>query len=166
MLVFDCETRTDKAQALTFGSYRFLVEGRCLEEGLFYGDDLCHARGPFLERYVAGHTATPIRAVYRTSIPSNPKLLYRAAEFLKLFFQVAFKGRALVVAFNFPFDVERLALITATFEGGFLGGFSLALFQFRDSNGKLRPTRSGRITVKHIDSKRALQAFYRRDRSR
>ena len=40
MLVFDCETRTDKAQALTFGSYRFLVEGRCLEEGLFYGDDL------------------------------------------------------------------------------------------------------------------------------
>ena len=34
MLVFDCETRTDKTQALTFGSYRFLVAGRCLEEGL------------------------------------------------------------------------------------------------------------------------------------
>ena len=27
MLVFDCETRTDKTQALTFGSYRFLVGG-------------------------------------------------------------------------------------------------------------------------------------------
>ena len=40
MLVFDCETRTDRAQTLTFGSYRFLVAGRCLEEGLFYADDL------------------------------------------------------------------------------------------------------------------------------
>lgn len=40
MLVFDCETRTDKTQALTFASYRFMVAGRCLDEGLFYADDL------------------------------------------------------------------------------------------------------------------------------
>lgn len=40
MLVFDTETRTDAAQALTFGSYRFFDDGVCLEEGLFYADDL------------------------------------------------------------------------------------------------------------------------------
>ena len=40
MLVFDTETRTDATQSMTFGSYRFIVAGRCLEEGLFYGDDL------------------------------------------------------------------------------------------------------------------------------
>src|SRR5690242_745163 len=40
MLVFDTETRIDQTQRLTFGSYRFIVGGRCLEEGLFYGDDL------------------------------------------------------------------------------------------------------------------------------
>jgi hypothetical protein len=35
MLVFDTETRTDPTQALTFGSYRLIVEGKCLEEGIF-----------------------------------------------------------------------------------------------------------------------------------
>ena len=53
MLVFDCETRTDKAQALTFGSYRFLVAGPLPEEGLFYGDDLLPRERAVLERYVA-----------------------------------------------------------------------------------------------------------------
>lgn len=52
MLVFDCETRTDQAQALTFGSYRFLVQGRCLEESLFYGDDLTACEHSFaISRY-------------------------------------------------------------------------------------------------------------------
>ena len=40
MLVFDTETRVDATQKLTFGSYRFIVAGQCLEEGVFYGDDL------------------------------------------------------------------------------------------------------------------------------
>lgn len=38
-LVFDCETRTDAQQSLTFGAYRYYVGGLCREEGLFYGDD-------------------------------------------------------------------------------------------------------------------------------
>ena len=44
MLVFDTETRTDTAQALTFGSYRYYEHGKCLEEGLFYADDLSARR--------------------------------------------------------------------------------------------------------------------------
>ena len=32
MLVFDTETRVDATQKLTFGSYRFIVAGQCLEE--------------------------------------------------------------------------------------------------------------------------------------
>ena len=43
MLVFDTETRTDTAQALTFGGYRYYEDGRCLEEGIFYADDLPRA---------------------------------------------------------------------------------------------------------------------------
>jgi hypothetical protein len=39
MLAFDTETRTDATQSITFGSYRFIVAGRCLEEVLFYGDE-------------------------------------------------------------------------------------------------------------------------------
>ena len=30
----------DAAQKLRVGSYRFIFDGQCLEEGLFYGDDL------------------------------------------------------------------------------------------------------------------------------
>lgn len=32
MLVFDCDTRIDKTQALTFGSYRFLVASTGIEK--------------------------------------------------------------------------------------------------------------------------------------
>src|SRR5437868_13814523 len=34
MLVFDTESRVDATQSMTFGSYRFIIKGRCLEEGL------------------------------------------------------------------------------------------------------------------------------------
>src|SRR5258708_8468917 len=57
MLVFDTETRTDATQRLTFGSYRFFVAGRCLEEGLFYGADLPDADRQVLEQYAATHRA-------------------------------------------------------------------------------------------------------------
>src|SRR5712692_8264995 len=40
MVVLDAETRIDPTQRLTFGSYRFIVGGVCLEEALFSGDDL------------------------------------------------------------------------------------------------------------------------------
>jgi hypothetical protein len=162
MLVFDCETRTDKAQALTFGSYRFLVEGRCLEEGLFYGDDLLPREQAVLERYVASHAAdTDPRGIPERSIPSNPKLmLLSAAEFRRLLFRVAYKGRGLLVAFNFPFDISRLALDYQPSQGRFLGGFSFVLFQYGDRNGILRPSAyRPAITVKHMDGKRSFKRF-------
>jgi hypothetical protein len=162
VLVFDCETRTDKAQALTFGSYRFLVEGRCLEEGLFYGDDLLPREQAVLERYVASRAAdTDPRGIPERSIPSNPKLmLLSAAEFRKLLFRVAYKGRGLLVAFNFPFDISRLALDYQPSQGRFLGGFSFVLSQYRDPNGMLRPSAyRPAITVKHMDGKRSFKRF-------
>ena len=61
MLVFDTETRTDTAQALTFGSYRYYEHGICLEEGLFYGDDLPRADRATLEAYVKTHAAATDR---------------------------------------------------------------------------------------------------------
>ena len=57
MLVFDTETRTDATQRLTFGSFRFFVEGRCLVEGLFYGDDLPKEDRRVLEEYAKTHGA-------------------------------------------------------------------------------------------------------------
>ena len=162
MLVFDCETRTDKTQALTFGSYRFLVAGRCLEEGLFYGDDLTPREKATLERYAASHPAdTDPRGIPERGIPSNPELrLLPIAEFRRLLYRVAYKGRGLLCTFNFPFDASRCAIGYVESRDRFLGGFTFQFFQYRDRAGQLRahPYRPG-IAVKHMDSKRALKGF-------
>lgn len=154
MLVFDCETRTDAAQALTFGSYRFLVRGRCLQEGLFYGDGLTPKEIGVLRRYVRTHDA-------ETVPEGDPELkLFSLRDFLKLFYRIAYKGRALTVNFNCPFDGSRLAYGFGNAKGRYLGGFSLKLFYYRTASGELRshPYRFG-IAIKRIDSKRALKRF-------
>lgn len=163
MLVFDCETRTaDPAQALMFGSYRFLVEGRCLQEGLFYADDLTADERRVLEHYVGGHRAdTDPRGIPERDIPSDPQLqLLPIADFRRLLYRVAYKGRGLLVAFNFPFDISRVALGFVPSRDRFLGGFTFQFFQYRDKDGQLRvnPYRPG-IAVKHMDSKRSLKGF-------
>ena len=162
MLVFDCETRTDKAQALTFGSYRLFAHGRCIEEGLFYGDDLLPREKRMLERYVASHAAeTDPRGIPEQGVPADPTLhLLSLAQFRDKLYRVGFKGRALLVAFNFPFDASRLALNYTRSRGRFLGGFSFTFFQHRDAAGVMRPSRyRPTLTVKHVDNKRSFERF-------
>jgi hypothetical protein len=55
ILVIDTETRTDATQKLSFGSSRLIVGGHCVEEVLFYADDLPEEDHRILERYVATH---------------------------------------------------------------------------------------------------------------
>ena len=156
MLVFDTETRTDTTQALTFGSYRYYSDGVCVEEALFYGDDLPRADRAMLDVYVATHTAATDR---RRGLPQL-RLLSRR-EFLERLYTAGFDTRALIVGFNLPFDLSRLAVRAApSRDRRFAGGFSLVLWDYEDKNGerkenKFRP----RIAIKHIDSKRALKGF-------
>jgi hypothetical protein len=151
MLVFDCETRTDKTQALTFGSYRFLVAGRYLEEGLFYSDDLTADEREVLERYAREHpTDTDPRGIPERNIPSNPELrLMPVADFRWLLHRVAYKGRGLLVAFNFPFDISRLAIDYAPSRDRFLGGFTFQFFQYRDAHGlqRVNPAQVSRSSI-------------------
>ena len=94
MLVFDCETRTDETQALTFGSYRFLVGGQCREEGLFYADDLTARERATLERYAQTHGAnTEPNSLAARSLASRRELkLLHLPEFLRLLYKVGYKG--------------------------------------------------------------------------
>jgi hypothetical protein len=55
MLVFDTETRIDATQRLTFGSYRFIQGGGCIEEGIFYADDLLEKELQILSQFAATH---------------------------------------------------------------------------------------------------------------
>jgi hypothetical protein len=153
-LVFDTETRTDATQHLTFGSYRFFVTGRCLEEGLFYADDLPEEDRRVLERYVETHKADIVGGGVR-----NLKLLTRS-QFVDKLFKAVYKGRCLLVGFNLPFDISRIACDFTTARGRFGGGFSLGLWSYDEEAGRERDDHyRPRIGIKHIDSKRALKGF-------
>jgi hypothetical protein len=161
-LVLDTETTIDAAQRLNFGSYRYcriFWEGQvpslvCVEEGLFHAADL-ELRDPVgyqeLVEYARRHKADVA--------PGFPGRLWLRSEeeFRDVLWQEAIKKRSLIVGFNLPFDLSRLAFAWGKARGSFSGGFSLALWPRKDGGGenKYRP----RLAVKSIDSKRALKGF-------
>ena len=152
ILVFDTETTVDATQKLLFGCYRFITCGECLEEALFYADDLPRKDLDVLRKYVESHRAA-------TSGPTKLKLI-SCREFLKKLFTAAYKGRCLVVGFNLPFDLSRLGFDVTHARREFEGGFSLGLWSYSDPQGQEHsdPNRP-RTTIKHIDSKRSLMSF-------
>lgn len=153
LFIWDTECRTDHTQRLTFGSYRLVDAGQLVKENLFYGPTLPAADRRILERYVA--TSKPIVS---TEPPHNISLLTRH-EFVEKLFRSAYKGRFLLTAFNFPFDIARVARNFTNARRRFAGGFSLDLWSYgNDSTEKSHPFRPS-ICIKHIDSKRALKGF-------
>ena len=150
MLVFDTETRKDRTQRLTFGSYLFIVNGQWCKESLFYGDDLPIRDHKILERYVATINAQKRDEEYDLSLLTRH-------QFAEKLFRNVYKGRCLLVAFNFPFDISRVACDFAIARGRFAGGFSLDLWSHAQQRHQFRPS----VCLKHIDSKRALKGFTR-----
>lgn len=149
MLVFDTETRTNHTQSLTFGSYRFIVDdGDVSAEKLFCADNLPAEDRSVLERYVA------------EAKESLPRLaLLTRGQFIDRLFLDAYKGRCLLIAFNFPFDISRVAYNFTNARRRFTGGFSFDLWSYLGGRNRFRPS----ICIKHIDSKRALKGFTRRE---
>ena len=156
VLVFDTETTTDARQSLTFGSYRmsrWQTDGALalVEEGLFYADDLATAQPDALRELTAYATARGVR------------LLTRREFMVRVFKPVAIDARGMVVAFNLPFDLSRIAIESGEARNNFRGGFSLALWDYHDNTtgewveNPYRP----RVCVKSLDSKRAFIGFTR-----
>lgn len=153
MFVFDTETRVDATQRLTFGSYRFIVSGVCMEEGLFYADDLSAEERQLLEEYAATHAADVVPE-------GTPELrLLSRREFLDRLYRAVYKGRCLLVGFNLPFDLSRVAFDCTAARGRFAGGFSLGLWTYGEPGNERRNQYRPRICMKQIDSKRALKGF-------
>ncbi len=102
VLVLDCETTTDPSQRLTFGGYRVLDGGELVEEGLFVADDLDPADRDTIEAYVREHR--------QDNGSGRPLPVRSRTDFLReVFFPVAYDAQGVVVAFNAPFDLSRLA---------------------------------------------------------
>ena len=154
MFVFDTETSTDHTQRLNFGSYRFVVAGRCLKEGVFYGDDLPRKELRILKQYVSTNRAD----VEDEGLAQL--LLVSRGDLVKELYRDAYKGRCLLVGFNLPFDLSRIACDSGNARKRFAGGFSLGLWFYIDKEGKKRTHGNRpRIGIKHIDNKRALKGF-------
>lgn len=155
ILVFDTETMTDDLQRLTFGSYRCFEVGEdgrpaLLEEGLFHDDDLARSDAAgfrVLTAYVKRHRELK---------------LFSKSQFLsEVFYRVAYQARGLVVGFNLPFDLTRLASTWGEGRGKFYGGFSLVLWQAWDANKQewIENRWKPRILLNLLDSKRAFIEF-------
>src|SRR5205823_3709192 len=74
---------------------------------------------------------------------------------------------ALVVGFNLPFDLSRLAVECGEARGQYRGGFSFVLWAYRDATtGAVRenPYRP-RVCIKHIDGRRAFMGITRPNRA-
>jgi hypothetical protein len=168
LLVLDTETTTDAAQRLVFGSYRYYRVTwhesapalTCVEEGLFCADDLGRLdREGFrhLKRYARTH-----RAATAAGMAPELKLLSRQQFVDTVLYQEAFKKRSLIVGFNLPFDLSRLAIGYGEARGRFYGGVSLRLWDYQARDGTRKENRfRPRIAIKQIDSKRALKGFTR-----
>jgi hypothetical protein len=158
MLVIHTAGRSGSTQKLTTGSYRLIVGGQSLEEGLFYADDLPRRELQVLKDYVLRHN---VRAA--PGDDQRLRLLTRS-EFLDLFYQLAYKARCLVVGFNLAHDISRLAFDSSPARDFYAGGFSFCLWSYRDRRGRERADGfRPRVCVKYIDNKRSLIGFSARN---
>lgn len=157
VLVVDTETTTDARLSLNFGAYQFCERDshgnyRCLEEGLFHADDLDTGPLDLLRAYV--------RTANRRSAkkPDRKLKLYTRAAFVEKVMYTAIQAEAIIVAFNLPFDLSRIAVEYRVARGAGGRGWSFIVFRYRDKkNGNWRPNSfRPRIQLRPKDSKAAF----------
>jgi len=155
-LVFDTETTLDPTQKLTFGCFRRYQLTRdgysCIEEGLFHADTLRRADRRILERYVSDPRNVPAT---RRFPPQLKITVMSRMEFIGNFFWRAVRNGDLVVGFNLPFDLSRLAF---KFTNAHKGGWSLVLASRqgkKTGNIEAEPEKP-RIVVTSLNSKTAF----------
>jgi len=174
-VVLDTETSTDPTQRLLFGFYRVVswvptdVGWRLAvdEEGVFHDDDLSRwdpAGWATLRRFV------PPRDPEIPS-PADPTFYrYARRAFLdEVIWPVVVEAKGLLVGFNLPFDLSRLAVHAGAtrprtwvmkdgrrLRPSYVDAWSLRLWQRSDgSEDRFRP----RVQIKHIDRNRSLIRF-------
>ena len=109
-LIFDTETTLDpQGQSLLFGFYRVCrLEGNdyhCIEEGILHTDDLSSTQLDVITRYVQESRSEVVSSDYDEQIH-----VYNRSEFVERMLFDAVKTKSLIVAFNAPWDISRLAV--------------------------------------------------------
>jgi len=142
VLVIDTETTLDTAQKLNFGVYRRCKLGpagyQCVEEGLLHADDLDVQQRQVLERYRLDRRNVPGIEAKMFPPPMRLKRLSRTDFVRRIFWKAVRKGH-MVVGFNLPFDLSRLAFKSCPADKG---GWSLVLSLWRGETDKPKPKTS------------------------
>ncbi len=135
-LIFDTETTVDAAQQLRVGAYQFRQMGELKEAGLFYDPDSLTMRDV---------------GVVQAYAQENDLVVRTDREFVdEVFFSLAYERNALIVGFNLPFDISRLALGHESARGRMRGGFT-----FKLSEDNQQPN----VQVRHLNARSALIQF-------
>ena len=136
-VTFDTETGTDHAQHLRIGTYQVRKRTDLIEKGIFYEPDNVAAEElKLLTAYTKKKGLT-----LRTREDFVREIIYR----------YGYKYGGLILGFNLPFDLSRLAISGFTSHGWDMrGGFSLELLP-----EKWMPN----ILVKHLNSRAAFMRF-------
>jgi plasmid maintenance system antidote protein VapI len=142
-LIFDTETTTCPSQKLRFGSYQLRRRGELRERGVFYDPDtLSAANIQTIERVIAAE---------REKYPADRIYAMTRTEFVEsVLLDKAYALGAIIVGFNLPFDLSRLAIGHSSARGRMKGGFSFRLSQRRD-----RPN----LRIKHLNRRSAFIDF-------
>jgi hypothetical protein len=144
-LLIDCETTIDERQSLTFGGYQYCrwTRGRYspVETGLFYDDAL---------------DAESV-SVLRAYAKANGFRLWTRTAFVSRVFWRAIHAEALIVCFNAPFDLSRIAC-DGVWTSRHGGGWTFTLTQYRNrENGELcEDTFKPRLVITPKDGKGAF----------
>jgi hypothetical protein len=141
VLVFDTETTTDPAQRLQFGAYQVRYRGRLVEAGLFHGE-LSSTDKVTLE--------TAFAALRPSKAGETLKLLSRQEFVDNVLMQWGYRAGGLIVGFNLPFDISRIAVSYKDARSAMKGGFS---FDLRE------PGKWPTIRVKHRSQRSAFIDF-------
>lgn len=148
-LVFDCETTTDIRQDLNFLWWRFceLKNGIyvCQQEGLVYADNLDPASIDLIKTFARNETAK-----VEEGCPQEI-LVQSRTEFVDGEFWQALQAGAVIVCFNAPFDLSRLALEYREAQSKNTG-WSMVLWAYEGGPDKLKP----RLRIKPKDSRSAF----------
>jgi len=143
-LTFDTETTADPSQRLRFGAYQLRHDGGLIERGVFHADDMPEA------------DLSVLRDTFEEVTPSDDgeRLMLRTlSDFIEhVFFEWGFETGGLIVGFNLPFDLSRIATRHTWAKGHMKGGFSFTLADDRPN-----------VRVKHLSQRSAFINFGGKD---
>jgi len=135
-LIFDCETTVDAAQSLRVGVYQVRKAGVLHEEGLFYDTETLTSRDIALIQSYAAERGLKVLS---------------ADQFRKdVFLKIAYLRSGLLVGFNLPFDISRIAINHGAARRSMRGGFTFHLTRYKSDP---------QIRVKHLSARAALIDF-------